>query len=192
MPYRCKQSYLPAVKDMYRTCAILLLVVLAPTYESVAQSGMYFANLGGGRAGGEWGALFGLDIMRHGSGPLWGEAGFDAVVRHVDPEGYYRDTFSTGGSRCRDSETGRFAADEKCSAAEYVFGLNLAADALIRDGSGGPESFLVGLGYRASIDPSWFATLGYLHGSTPGLGYLFKVSAGPSILRASIGIGVIN
>jgi opacity protein-like surface antigen len=37
----------------------------------------------------------------------------------VIPEGdgrYYRDTFSNGQSRCRDSETGRFASDTQCGA----------------------------------------------------------------------------
>jgi len=67
----------------------------------------------GARAQGVWGGELGVGYSLSAGGfslrPMVG-----AFVYQGDNDRYYEDTFSNGQTRCRDSETGRFAKDAKC------------------------------------------------------------------------------
>ena len=67
----------------------------------------------GARAHGVWGGELGIGYSLSAGGfslrPVVG--GF---LYKGNNDRYYEDTFSNGQTRCRDSETGQFAADEKC------------------------------------------------------------------------------
>lgn len=60
--------------------------------------------------GGELGLGYGVDI-----GPLRLRALGGAFLFRGDNDRYYRDRFSNGQERCRDSETGYFAKDSECT-----------------------------------------------------------------------------
>lgn len=68
----------------------------------------------GARAQGEWGGELGVGYNAQ-LGPIAIRPIGGIFVHQGDNDRYYDDTFSNGQSRCRDSQTGQFASDSKCT-----------------------------------------------------------------------------
>lgn len=90
--------------------AAAAMTLLAPS--AFADGVMLEAN--GARAQDRWGGELGLGYTLDAGGfsirPIGG-----VFVHAGDDDRYERDTFRNGQSRCRDTETGQFASDSKCT-----------------------------------------------------------------------------
>ncbi len=98
------------IKISGRLFAAAAMTLLAPS--AFADGVMLEAN--GARAQDRWGGELGLGYALDAGGfsirPIGG-----VFVHAGDDDRYERDTFRNGQSRCRDTETGQFASDSKCT-----------------------------------------------------------------------------
>jgi hypothetical protein len=110
----------------------------------------------------------------------------DVFVPEADDR-YYRDTFSNGQSRCRDSVTGQFASDSKCGAA-LAFGA-IRAEVLLPVLDTGIE---IGPGFRVGERSLPHAAIAYntqIERDQPFLLYLHG-AGGVNFMQADVGIAM--
>ena len=107
---------------MPRLAAATVVLMLGAILPTQADSQTLEKAWGGGIGATAVGDFGGLTLAAFGElhrAWLFGSAGLDMSVGPGDGNTrYYRDSFSNGQSRCRDSSTGQFATDAKCLDAE--------------------------------------------------------------------------
>lgn len=101
-----------------------------------------------------------------------------------DPR-YAWDTLATGGRRCRDLETGRFAKSSECIDVDVLYAASAEARYLL----GSPRHpVILGLGLRLGDGGSGYATAGYALGDPRRGPFTFlKAAAGRRLLKLSLG-----
>lgn len=137
-----------------------------------------------GREGEPWGLLGAGYALRWRF--LFASASVDAALRGAESDRYYMDTFSNGQSRCRDSQTGRFASAANCSETETITGYGLDAG-LIFANPDAYGSFFVGAGYRPVGGEGPYGSVGYVWPGDP-IGGVVRAEAGPNIWQVSAGL----
>jgi len=133
----------------------------------------------GARADGRWGAELGVGYRIAAGGFAITPAAGGFLLRG-DDDRYYRDEFSNGQSRCRDSETGQFAEDYKClNIAVRAYGRVEATYRL-------PTSRIeLGGGVRVSDEIRPYGTIALPLGKSGQI----KANAGPHYLAAGLRLG---
>lgn len=119
---------------MYRLLAVA--AVAASATPALAQQPHFYGSLGYSFEGAE-GFELALGLQAN-LGDLIVVRASPLNVVLTDADGFYRDTFSNGQSRCRNESNGQFATDESCTGLDY----RVDADAYIRL----PGSILIGGG----------------------------------------------
>jgi hypothetical protein len=92
-----------------KKAAFAAAMVLAPATAANAQG--FGGEVDVARAQGDWGAELGIGYQFN-LGPIAIRPIGGGFIHQAD--GYYRDNFSNGQSRCRDESNGQFATDESC------------------------------------------------------------------------------
>jgi hypothetical protein len=169
-----RQRWTPAL-------ALLLLGSVTPL-EAVAQRSvpvLWGIGIGGTKSGNFLGgSLAGSADLRLVYG--YAALGVDVSAGPPDANGrYYRDEFSNGQSRCRDSETGQFADDSKC--------LNVDAGVWGETGAVLPaepdHEVRIGIGGRVAKHSSLYAHLRYVFTAAPGFRLSVGIKGGPGFVQ---------
>jgi hypothetical protein len=113
----------------------------------------------------------------------------DLILTKGDTYPYYRDTFSNGESRCRNSLNGQFAEDSKCLAVDATYAATFDISAWI------PRTpILFGGGYRFGAEPTpsiWFGTAGVgWMSATRRLNAAVKANIGSDYYSGLVTVGI--
>lgn len=110
-----------------------------------------------------------------------------ALVPGEAEPGFRWETLSNGQRRCRESATGRFAADTRCIDLDTAFGVSAEASWRV---VGGRRPLHLGAGFRGGAGAGPYGTVAWR--AVPGAGsdWILRGSAGPALLRLAVGLAL--
>lgn len=172
------------MRTSYRNwVAALLLYLFTTPLSTLAAQYSFGAGAGAVFHVEEWAPALSLEYSQGLGVPgLVADAGLDVLFFPGDPDPrYYRDQFSNGQSRCRDSETGQFVTDAHCINVDTRAAVRLAG---MYQAAGWQVA--VGGGVRISNDGiNPIAAAAYERGPL-----IWRLVAGPKYFQANIGFFV--